>query len=84
MIDHDGEMVCDVCKVRTCHLTLAKPEAGRPNDECQQCYWTRVLDVGGLKARLEAVSAQCVEAERLRSVCLADNYRLSGEARVSA
>lgn len=61
MIDHDGHMVCDVCKIKTCHLTLAKPEDGRPNDECQQCYWTRVLKVHELRDEIQDLKWQIEE-----------------------
>jgi hypothetical protein len=60
----EAEMKCDVCGCVTGHLTIAKPPK-RPKDECQKCYWTRELNVDGLKAERDAAVA---EAWRLNAV----------------
>jgi len=53
----DAEMKCDVCGCVTGHLTIAKPPE-HPKDECQQCYWTRTLNVDGIKAERDAAVAE--------------------------
>ena len=60
----EAEMKCDVCGCVTGHLTIAKPPK-RPKDECQKCYWTRELNIDGLKAERDAAVA---EAWRLNAV----------------
>jgi|GEM_PF-7051595 len=60
----EAEMKCDVCGCVTGHLTIAKPPK-RPKDECLKCYWTRELNIDGLKAERDAAVA---EAWRLNAV----------------
>lgn len=74
MMRTEAEMKCDVCGCVTSHLTIAKPPE-RPKDECQKCYWTRELNIEGIKAECYAAVAEAAAMKPVIEAAQAVEWR---------